>query len=155
MSLGVIKRQAITPVAAPLCNALHAACFHPRDVWDIDFFTKLLALSTTRGEFLLVDDTPAAFLLWQHKPDGAEVYTLAVLPTHQRQGLARHLLQLAENALREDKIERMILDVAVDNTAALALYVACGYTEIARRAGYYSRIPQPAVDAIVMQKIIT
>ena len=45
----------------------------------------------------------------------------------------------------------MILEVAVDNIAALALYKRSGFIEAARRAGYYRRSNGTA-DAIVMRR---
>ena len=45
----------------------------------------------------------------------------------------------------------MILEVAVDNDAAMALYGAAGFAEVARRRGYYRRDGN-AVDAIVMRR---
>ena len=45
----------------------------------------------------------------------------------------------------------MILEVAVDNIAALALYKRSGFIEAARRVGYYRR-SNGTVDAIVMRR---
>lgn len=147
-----IKRTALTPISGPLLARLHEAGFPPGQAWDAPFFAKLLALPTTRGELLTVDDDPAAFVLWQHGPDAAEVYTVVVTPPHRRQGLARALLSVAETAMAEDGIQRVILDVAIDNPAAHTLYAQSGYAEIARRKAYYQRDNGHRADAIVMEK---
>jgi ribosomal-protein-alanine N-acetyltransferase len=49
---------------------------------------------------------------------------------------------------------RLILEVAADNAAALALYRAAGFTEIGRRADYYHRA-DGRMTALVMARAVT
>ncbi len=46
----------------------------------------------------------------------------------------------------------MILEVAVTNGPARALYDALGYTAEGRRPRYYARPTAPPVDALVLRK---
>ncbi len=52
---------------------------------------------------------------------------LAVSPSHQRRGVGRALVAAAEAAARERGARRLTLRVLAPNTAARALYEACGF----------------------------
>lgn len=53
---------------------------------------------------------------------------LAVHPEFRGRGYGRVLLEYAVHKLREEKAERVVLEVACDNEGALALYKSCGFT---------------------------
>jgi ribosomal-protein-alanine acetyltransferase len=101
------------------------------------------------GFFLLLaslDGIPAGFCVWrQTADDEAELLNLAVDPAYRRQGVGRALLSALENAA----CGSIFLEVAVTNTAAIALYRNAGWEHIAIRKKYYS---DGRVDAIVMKK---
>jgi [ribosomal protein S18]-alanine N-acetyltransferase len=81
--------------------------------------------------------------------DQAEILTVGVVPAAQRRGLARAMLaDLYAEAVRRGAHE-LFLEVRVDNAAAIALYLAEGFTDIGRRRGYYEH---GRVDAMVMRK---
>ena len=75
-----------------------------------------------------------------HRPEGAA-----------GRGLASSLLTSALQDLADEGVEEVILEVAVDNDAAMALYGAAGFAEVARRRGYYRRERQCRC-AIVMRR---
>ena len=142
---------------------LHATAF--ARPWDEAAFTGLLAkpqvtaLAAAQG-----------FILLQHVPSGknlgidagtdankegavaspveAEILTLAVHPEARRQGLARRLISAAVDHLA---VEKMFLEVAEDNHAAVALYQACGFAESGRRVNYYKNADGSRSDALLMQ----
>ena len=104
---------------------------------DYSAFQVLLALA---------DGMPAGFCAWrQTAPDEAELLNLAVAPTVRRSGVASALLEALSRAATGD----IYLEVAEDNTAALALYKKLGWAEIALRRGYYSH---GRMNAVVMKK---
>ncbi len=84
--------------------------------------------------------------------DEAEIVTIATDPGAQRQGSARRLLATFEGQASERGATRVFLEVAADNLAAIALYQAAGYHEVARRAGYYNRSGGGRVDALILEK---
>ena len=47
--------------------------------------------------------------------------------------------------------ETLFLEVAVDNTAAIALYRAAGFASAGTRKGYYDRGAAGRVDALVLR----
>jgi ribosomal-protein-alanine N-acetyltransferase len=75
-----------------------------------------------------------------------DLLRMAVAADHQRMGVASRLFTELFLGGRH-RYERILLEVAADNSAALALYENLGFTEIARRPRYYSG----AVAAVVMQ----
>lgn len=84
-------------------------------------------------------------------PD-AEIVTLAVKPSARRQRLGSQLLTLAAPAAADHGATRMILEVAADNVAALALYQRHDYRPVGQRKAYYRMRDGSRMDAIVMAK---
>ena len=78
----------------------------------------------------------------------ADVLTVAVLPEYARQGIATHFMGELEKWSKEKQASAMMLEVAVENTGAIALYEKLGYQSIATRKNYYGH----GLDALVMRK---
>lgn len=137
---------------AALLAELHRACLPPG--WPEAGFAGLLMDSATDGE-LLLDDKGAlhAFLLYRPVVDECEILTLAVAEHARRLGLARRLLKRMEVAVQESGVTRLLLDVAEDNAAALALYEGLGYAAYGSRPGYYQR-GEAKVTAVTMHKLL-
>ncbi|MEP6665137.1 MAG: GNAT family N-acetyltransferase [Nocardioidaceae bacterium] len=73
---------------------------------------------------------------------------VAVTPGHRRRGLATRLLgELLVEAERR-ACERVLLEVAAANAAAVALYARAGFKAVDRRPRYYPG----EVDALVMMR---
>lgn len=95
----------------------------------------------------LDDRAPVAFCVCWILLDELHLNTVAVAPTHRRQGLATRLLQhvLTEAAARG--VTRATLEVRTSNQAALKLYERLGFKVTATRPGYYT---QPDEDALIL-----
>lgn len=65
------------------------------------------------------------------------VYTLQVHPKERGRGLGRALMAACEDRLRALGMERVMLEVKVDNVPALALYERAGYERSQLLRGYY------------------
>ena len=83
--------------------------------------------------------------------DTADVDNLTVRADHERRGIGRWLLRALLGVAAQRGAREVLLEVRHDNDAAIALYVAEGFVEIARRPGYYA----PGIDAIVMRRAMT
>jgi ribosomal-protein-alanine N-acetyltransferase len=127
--------------------ALHAKAFSATRAWSAAEFASLLSQAGTS-----VHGNADSFVLLRVVADEAEVLTLATEPQKRRQGLARAALAMGENAARTSGARIMFLEVAEDNTAAKALYAACGYAQVGRRPGYYLPKDSAPVAALVMRK---
>ena len=136
---------------AAILAAVHAAAFvHP---WPPEAFAELLA---SPGVFALAvtDEVMVGLILMRAVAGEAEVLTLAVAPTHRRRGAARGLLVAGLELASGLGAETAFLEVAADNSAALDLYRAAGFSDVGRRAGYYPREQGPATDALVLRRAL-
>jgi ribosomal protein S18 acetylase RimI-like enzyme len=122
------------------------------DPWPSQFFVSELFAP---GRFHRVMVDPAGdlvaylFAAWQYLD--LHVLKVATLPPHRRAGLARRLMLLAEEHVRESCGESITLEVRTHNTSAIAMYAALRY----RSAGLRQRYYVDGEDALVMTKRIT
>jgi len=134
--------------------ALHARCF-PDDAWDATALAGVLAMRGASGRFVATPDrTMAGFLFDLIQGEEAEILTLGVHPDERRCGIARLLLEeLGARATAAGAV-KLLLEVAADNEAALALYRACGFRAVGRRPGYYRYGPGAPVDAWLLRRAL-
>ena len=78
-----------------------------------------------------------------------EVANLAVSPEVRRRGIGRALVSATLDEARRRKAEAVFLEVREGNSAARRLYRSCGFDEVGRRRGYYTR---PTEDALILKK---
>lgn len=99
-------------------------------------------------------DTDAAdgLIVLRIVADEAEILDLGVRPAARRKGLGRSLLAAAEVVAVESGTRRIILEVAVDNAPARALYAASGYEGVGERPAYYQRPDGTRADALILAK---
>lgn len=90
------------------------------------------------------------FVIGQVAADEAELLSIAVSKTAQRKGTGQALVQAIIRAAKKAGARTLHLEVAADNTAALALYDKLQFTVSGRRKGYYERAGAEAQDAITM-----
>jgi len=138
------------PAHAVLIAALRAESFGD-DGWNEE---SVAALLRTPGTFALIAETagePAGFIVCRAAADEAEVLSIGVRPRWRRGGVGGRLLDAALVRLGAAGIGRVFLEVAVDNRAALALYVSRRFRRVGRRPAYYARPGGPAGDALVLR----
>lgn len=130
--------------------ALHAAAFTdtPRP-WSATEFTGLLA-----DPGVIFVKEPDGFAFGQVAGPEAEILTLAVAPNARRRGVATRLVKALCAAAAAAGAGEMLLEVAVTNAGARALYASLGFLEVGRRPRYYTRPVGPAVDALVLRREI-
>lgn len=81
--------------------------------------------------------SPVGFIIAQMTADEAEILSVGVKKSHQRQGIGRALVEALAASAWEGGARRLFLDVAEGNAAALALYANLGFTRMGRRKEYY------------------
>ena len=134
----------------PSMAGAHAAAFDAP--WSADDIADLLGGPGGFGFVVQKADAVTGFILCRAIGEEAEVLTLAVRPSHRRQGVASVLLRLAADAAVAGGVSALFLEVAADNAAAIGLYGGAGFREVGRRAAYYARGGAPAADALVMRR---
>lgn len=128
---------------------LHARCFVSPPPWTAAGFGGLLA---DPGVFLAAEAGGGGFVLGRVVAGEVELLTLAVDPARRRQGVARGLMAAFEGEARGRGALEAFLEVAEDNTAARALYLACGWRLGGRRPGYYRNAAGEPVAALILCK---
>jgi [ribosomal protein S18]-alanine N-acetyltransferase len=130
---------------------LHRASFYAP--WSEASFRELL---DRPGSLALVGKNAAAtdlqsFILIQVAADESEILSIATAPAARRSGLGRALIVEAASRAALSHANTMFLEVAEDNSAALALYRSCGFAAHGRRRAYYIRSGAEAVDALMLR----
>ncbi len=155
-----IELVPLTAAFAPVASALHAQGFD--DPWNVDAIIRLLDVPGAFGILAYQpgdpaknsEDLPLGFVLMQTVLDEAEINTITVAPAARRMGVGKKLLGAVEERLRASDVTRMLLEVAVDNDPAIALYTQNGFSEVGRRKGYYARRNSAPVDALVLERLL-
>lgn len=132
------------------------AMVQPQDAWSYPAISELLKQDSIA--LMLVMNSAKemmGYCLYQVVFEQAEILRIGTHPNYQRQGIASQLFARLNQTLQDQQVERLLLEVRADNTPAIALYEQQGFIVIHRREGYYQQSSQPAVDAIIMQRIYT
>ena len=66
----------------------------------------------------------------------ADILTVAVLPSHRRQGIAKEFMRQIEAYALEREASAMMLEVEISNESAIKLYESLGYMKISVRMDY-------------------
>jgi ribosomal-protein-alanine N-acetyltransferase len=128
--------------------ALHAACFPAP--WSADEITRLLAMPGAFAAIARLEEAPCGFHLSRYGGGEAEIITIGVHPQARRSGVGRILLQDVVDRAQALGAATLFVEVAENNSAALALYRTAGLAAVGRRPGYYAS-ETGARDALVMR----
>ena len=129
---------------------LHARAFTMPRPWTAKEFADLLDSPLV---FVTGDET--SFAMGRVIADEVELLTLATDPDHRRQGLGKACLEAFETTARDRGARSAFLEVAANNTAAIALYSTQGYSRSGLRPGYYRSGTDQPVDAVIMIKALS
>jgi ribosomal-protein-alanine N-acetyltransferase len=140
-----------------LASRLHGEAFAPlgERAWTRQDMAELLASPGVAGWVAQSGEPAIGLALCRVAADEAELLTIAVLPGQRRRGAGHALLEAAIVHASAAGARSLFLEVAADNTAALALYDQAAFQSVGRRKAYYRRGEGPAVDAVVMRLTLT
>jgi ribosomal-protein-alanine N-acetyltransferase len=149
-----VKLRAASETDAPALAQVHARAFDAS--WAAEDIARLMAIM---GGFAFIAEAAdedgggiIGFILARAVGGEAEILTLAVAPWARRKGVGLALVGVAaEEAVRRGAAA-LFLEVAADNSAAIALYRAAGFEEAGFRRGYYARSGAPHADALVLRR---
>ena len=96
------------------------------------------------------DDQLRGVIALRFGPDVCDVDRIVVDPRHRRHGVGRSLLAAGLVRAAARGAQQMILEVRTDNAAAIGLYRAYGFADIAVRNDYYG----PGQDAMIMSRAV-
>lgn len=95
------------------------------------------------------DDPEIGLIVARAVGEEVEVLTAGTGVGFRRRGIGRALLEAATVWALSAGARRIVLEVAVDNTAARALYDRAGFRPCGRRPDYYSG--EPRRDALLLE----
>lgn len=124
---------------------IEAECFGAA-AWSDDLVREQLAAD---HRIVLIHDD-VAYGVISVFGDVADLERIAVLPFARRRGVAGELLEQLIEAAGGHGAERMLLEVAADNAAAIGLYESYEFTTISTRKGYYPG----GINALIMELTI-
>lgn len=111
-----------------------------------DSINLMAVMNTAKNEAI-------GYCLYQIVFEQAEILRIGTHPDYQRQGIASQIFARLNEELQANQVESLLLEVRADNAAAIGLYEQQEFTVIHRRKGYYRLPHQPAVDALIMQRV--
>ena len=135
-------------LAGPL-SMLHCACF-PEDPWNSLAIVEIMNITGFFGRIAWANEMPVGFVLALNLGQEYEILSLGVLPERRREGIGSTLLDSVCSEGRRRGAECIVLEVAEDNRAALALYISRGFRPVGHRRNYYLQASR-RVDALVLQ----
>jgi [ribosomal protein S18]-alanine N-acetyltransferase len=113
---------------------------------ELQYFLRnkdALTLVATRGQEIM-----GFILSHSESPQNAHIITIDVHPDERRSGLGTRLMTEVEAQLRDNGCEAVLLEVAVDNFAAISFYKRHGYSVLKTIPRYYKN----SLDALLMAK---
>lgn len=100
-----------------------------------------------------VEEDPVLKPFWLlEEPRSLYVAALAVDENYRRMGIARTLMQMAEDKCREMKLSKLSLIVFEENTVAYEFYRRLGYLEVMRKPIVPHSLIHCAGDALLLVK---
>ncbi len=139
---------------AAACARLHAESFFHG--WSVQEFENLIAAPTSisDGSFAAANNDLLAFVVSRLVADEAEILTIATARSARRKGIAGSLLETHVQTLARAGARKLLLEVADDNHAALALYRKFDFRPVGSRPAYYRRENGQTASAQIMQLVM-
>ncbi len=151
----MIKITQTSLLDSQLLSSIHAQAFQDmQKPWSADIIYHTL-LQKHNHSLTAYDDNdnnnqPLGFIIYSLITNiESEILTICTIKA--RSGIATALMDQMIAHTKDEQVERILLDVAVDNTKAISLYEKFGFQEIAIRKNYYKR-DNTSIDAKIMKK---
>ena len=117
--------------------------------WSKDFFASLLLDKNVF--FISLNNPVEGYLIARKTLDEYEVLSLATDINKRRRGIGTVLLEKLIKMAKQEKIQRILLEVSENNSAAICMYEKVGFKTISKRRNYYNE-GERFKDAYVMEK---
>jgi [ribosomal protein S18]-alanine N-acetyltransferase len=122
---------------------LHRACFTIPRPWTGAEFRALLD-----SPHIYVCTAAHGFAMGRAVAGEAELLTIAVAPMSQGLGIGSALMDEFLDKAKQRQSESVFLEVAENNTAAIALYVKKGFVQMGKRPRYYQQADGTPISAL-------
>ena len=149
-----VKIRLAGPQEAEELAAVHRAAFGEAKGWSADDIRRMLAIEGTEALLAWCDGVlPCGMIITRMMWEDGEILTLGVRPEFRRLGIGGRLLASALNGMVMQGVNRVFLEVAETNAAAIRLYEDAGFEIMGRRPNYYLEEDGRQVDALMMVRI--
>ena len=101
--------------------------------------------------FISLNNPVEGYLIARKTLDEYEVLSLATDINKRRRGIGTVLLEKLIKMAKQEKIQRILLEVSENNSAAICMYEKVGFKTISKRRNYYNE-GERFKDAYVMEK---
>jgi len=156
---GFILRPGV-PADAKSFHKLDHICFPPQVAFSLALFrfhlkdqASINLVAQKAADAPLAKSALAGFIVAHVFGKSGQIVTMDIHPDYRRMGIGSVLIDKCETAMREKEAKESLLQVAVGNEPALALYRKKGYRPIGVIRGYYPYPPPSGTDAVYMEKI--
>lgn len=125
--------------------------------WSVESFEDINNKSDRYiFKVLRIDQNIIGYLIFLIVDKEAELLKIAISKDYQKQGLSKYFINNQLLALKQLGINKVILEVMIDNNSAILLYNSLGFNKIGIRKNYYklrSNLNENNIlkDAIVME----
>jgi [ribosomal protein S18]-alanine N-acetyltransferase len=121
---------------------------------DVEERAAALALSTHGTVVAVAGEQIVGLLHVEASRHGFGEFGMLVDRGWRGRGVGSALVQAAVDQARGQGLHKLCLEVFTHNTAAIALYRKCGFTEEGRRVKQYRRASGELWDTIVMGRLL-
>ena len=144
-----LRLRAYQPTDFDALWALDQICFPPDISYSRIELRMYLSLRTAFCIVAEIDGKIVGFVVMDSRDRRpAYMVTIDVAPEFRKSGVASALLKEVESRLRVRGVDRIRLEVAESNSAAIRFYERHGFSVIGRKPGYYNG----RLDALSMKK---
>lgn len=106
------------------------------DAWTEQMLISGIESGNLKG-LIYGDDENKGYLTYSVSFESADVECVYVKKEHRREGIAKLLFAEMIKRLKEEKVERILLEVRASNIPAIGLYESLGFKKIYVRKKYY------------------
>jgi ribosomal protein S18 acetylase RimI-like enzyme len=100
------------------------------------FFSRQVPIDEEASLVMFAGETVVGFVKIDIIAEGAYVHGMGITPEYRRQGLAKYILGTSLHRAAENNHKKMILEVDVNNQAALGLYQSLGFKTVKGSVSY-------------------
>ena len=108
------------------------------DAWGQESLLSTLSRRDFSGFCAVLDGEVVGYICGSVLFEDAEILRVAVLDTQRRKGIGAMLLDAFLSCAKEQKAERVFLEVRAQNAAAIGLYRSRGFESVRVREHYYA-----------------
>ena len=120
--------------------------------WTAADFLELLKEPLIHGRKITANGALGGYILWREIGHEAEVLTLVVAPSFQKQGLGTLLLNNLISHLVQKEVTHLFIEVAEDNGPGRTFYEKNNFIYLGERQNYYQRKGDKFVSALNFSK---